>query len=123
MRTVTTIVAQLSILPALVGSCYLLPDPHARPVPWAVDANGRELPLPVAHNEQGDFLIIAPDVAMANWIYAQAVMAGVPVEMPNAATVTGKLLCPNHWLWWWDLRPKLTGCIVSGGAEGRPTRT
>lgn len=74
----------------------------------------------VAHNDQGDFAVVAPDAATAGWFYAQASAAGVQVEMAGPTAVTGKLLCPNHWLWWWDIRPKLTGCVVSGGAEGRP---
>lgn len=73
------------------------------------------------HNEQGDFTISCPDASLAESIATWAGMAGVPCTTVNPTTVVVKIEGDVARAWWCDLRPRLTTCIISAGAEGRGT--
>lgn len=73
----------------------------------------------IAHSEQGDFKVEAPTASQASTLASEAVLAGATVEWINSTTFRTKFQSAL-WQWWeWFRINRLTGCVVTAGAEGR----
>lgn len=72
----------------------------------------------VAHTEQGDFCIKAPNQMRAAQVAAECLASGCQVEWLTSTKIRIKFEV-TLWGWWEDARSRLTDCVVSAGAEGR----
>lgn len=72
----------------------------------------------VAHTEQGDFCIKAPNQMCAAQVAAECLTAGASVEWLTSSKIRIKFEV-TLWGWWDEIRPQLTDCVVSARAEGR----
>lgn len=76
-----------------------------------------ERPVHIAHTEQGDFTLTAPNAQAAQAFAAEAVIAGAAVEWIDGTKFRLKFPS-NLWGWWYGCQPRLTDWIISGGASG-----